>query len=100
MRNAIVMGLAPILLCACATRAVVHDPVTVTRYIYVSIDKGLTAPCPVAMPRGNGGDELLRVARERRRSLEGCANAKLNAISRIQGTPVPGLNPVGGNHGR
>lgn len=98
MRNAIAMGLASVLLCGCAgARVVVHDPVEVIRYVYVPIDKGLTAPCPVAMPRNNGGDELLRVTRERRRSLEGCANAKLKAISGIQGTPVP--SPMGGNHG-
>ena len=100
MRNAIAMGLASVLLCGCAgSRVVVHDPVEVIHYVYVPIDKGLTAPCPVAMPRDDSGSELLRVARERRRSLEGCANARLQAIGRIQGTPVPSGQPVAGNRG-
>lgn len=95
MRNAIAMGLAWCLLSGCASLrpVVVHDPVEVTRYVYVPVAKGLTAPCPIAMPRDDSGSELLRVARERRRSLEGC-NADKRAIGRIQGTPSPsGVKP-------
>jgi hypothetical protein len=74
-------------------RVVIHDPVPVTHYVYVPVDKALTAPCPIAMPRNNGGKELLRVSRDRRASLEGCANARLKAISRIQGTPTETAKP-------
>lgn len=89
MRRSIVLAL--IVLCAggCATPVTIRQPVTVTRYVYVRVDPSLTAPCPVAMPRNWSIGELLRVARERRASLEGCANARLKAISGIEGTPVP-----------
>lgn len=79
--------------CPFSNPAVIRQPVEVTRYVYVGIDKALTAPCPVAMPRNNGGKELLRVSRERRQALEGCANAQLKAISRVQGTPVEPVKP-------
>lgn len=89
MRNAIVLGLASSLLCACAAKPVViREPVTITRYVYVRVDPALTAPCKAAKPRNASVRESLRVNRERRRSLEDC-DARMSKIRAIEGTPVP-----------
>jgi len=87
MRYAIVCS--AVMLAGCATRPVtIREPIEVIRYVYVPIDASLTAACPIAMPRNDGGSELLRVARERRKALEQC-NADKRAIRGVQGTPVP-----------
>lgn len=65
----------------------VRKPVEVVRYVYVRVDASLTVPCPIAMPRNDSVGELLRVARERRASLEAC-NARIKAIRDIEGTPI------------
>lgn len=88
MRNAIAIAMLSILAGCQSAPVIVHEPVTVEHYVFVPIDKALTAPCPVAMPRDNSVAEVLRVARERRASLEGCANPKLSAIGALQGSPV------------
>lgn len=87
MRYAIAM--LGLLLVGCASRPVtIREPIEVIRYVYIAVDPSLTADCPIAMPRNNRGDELLRVARERRKALQQC-NADKRAIRGIQGTPVP-----------
>lgn len=94
MRNAIVLGLASLLLCACGAKSVViREPVYITRYVYVRIDPALTAPCPTAKPRTPKVRESLRVNRERRRVNEDC-DARMSKIRAIEGTPVPlGVTP-------
>lgn len=88
MRNAIVLGLA-LFTCACVPKSVViREPVTITHYIYVPVDRALTAPCPVAKPRNRSVGESLRVNRERRLALEDC-DARMSKIRAIQGTQVP-----------
>lgn len=76
------------LLSGCPWNTVVREPVEVVHTVYVPIPKSLTRHCPIDKGRNASGKELLRVARSRRASLEGC-NGQLDAIDRIQGTEVP-----------
>lgn len=64
-----------------AKPSVVHVPVN----IYVPVPPTLTQPCPIAKPENYSVVEAVRVARERRASLEKC-NADKAAIKAIQGT--------------
>ncbi|GAA0721403.1 Rz1-like lysis system protein LysC [Dokdonella soli] len=77
------IGLLILALAACAP-APVKPPqvvqVTVTKYVPVPAD--LTAPCPIAKPAANTVQEAVRVARERRASIEKC-NGQLEAIQAL-----------------
>lgn len=83
--------LASILLlasCASMRPAVVHEPVTVTRYVYVPISRYLTDhPGDIPSPHNSSGEELLRVARARKGDLLKCYG-KLDSIESVQGTEV------------
>lgn len=90
MRHVVVAALV-LMLAACAgtRQVVVHDPVEVVRYVYVPIRADLTNhPASVPEPRNSSGEELLRVARERKNTALQCFG-QLDAISAVQGTPVP-----------
>lgn len=88
--RAFIISLACVLLLAgCAGRAqVIREPVEVIRYVYVRVDPSLTSHSAIPKPRDNTGREALRVNRERRKALEQCYG-NLDAISGIEGTPVP-----------
>lgn len=51
--------------------------------VVVSVPESLTLKCDVAMPNDSTVEELLRVAKERRTSLEQCNN-KLEAIKNLK----------------
>lgn len=84
----VAVGLLACLITGCgeAPPRVVTQVVTVTRDRYVRIPKPLTRHCDIAPP-GPLVEDAVKVARERKASLEGC-NARLDQIDAIQGTPV------------
>lgn len=89
MRGIVVTLACLLLLAGCAGRTqVIREPVEVIRYVYVRVDPVLTTHSAIPMPRDNTGRESLRVNRERRKALEQCYG-NLDAISGIEGTPVP-----------
>lgn len=55
------------------------EVVRVTVPVPVKVSPELTTPCPIAKPTDNTVAEAVRVARERRASLEAC-NARMQAI--------------------
>jgi hypothetical protein len=75
------------LVAGCVPAPVRPDPppreVKVVVRQFVPLDKSLTQRVPLAMPANKGGDELLRVARERRAAIEQ-ANRQLGAIESAQ----------------
>lgn len=86
MRHVVAAILALTLTACAGGRQIIHDPVTVTRYVYVPIRSDLTAhPATVPEPRNSSGEELLRVARERKGGLWKCYG-QLDAIGIVQGT--------------
>lgn len=86
----IILLLACFLLGACAGNRplVVREPVEVIRYVYVRVDPSLTRHGTIPAPRNDTGEESLRVNRERKKALQQCFG-NLDAISEIEGTPVP-----------
>lgn len=76
---------AAVAMTGCA--AVAPKPVVLTVPVtrYVPIPDTLTAPCTIASPANFTVVEAVRVARERRASLERC-NADKASIRAIQGT--------------
>lgn len=77
-------ALVVILLTGCAS---VPKVTQVQIPTYIPVPAALTAECPVAMPTDTSEGELLRVARERRASLEDCS-ARMGAIRGIASSPV------------
>jgi hypothetical protein len=77
-------------LAACATTpapVVVPKVVRVAVPQYVPIPDELTKDCPIAMPKTMSVGEAIRVARERRASLEAC-NADKAALRKLgEGQP-------------
>ena len=66
---------------ACATKPAVVTPKIVTQTVtkYVAVPDALTAPCPIEQPKLRTVAEAVRVAAERRQSLEQC-NRQLDQI--------------------
>lgn len=60
----------------------VPDVVTVPVTQYVPVPDALTKPCPIAEPKSMTVAEAVRVARERKASLQAC-NAQLRAIKTL-----------------
>lgn len=87
MRSFIAMLFIAVITACMPKPAVIHEPVTVERVVYVPIDPALTRVSPVPMPRNDSGRELIRVARDRRDDLVKCYADKAE-IARIQGTPL------------
>lgn len=88
--HALAIGLTALILmsgCASMRPVTVREPVEVTKIVYVRVSPGLTMQCPIALPRNNSGKELLRVARERLKSLQDC-NRRMMVISALEGTEV------------
>jgi hypothetical protein len=81
----VAIAAAVVLLSGCATDRVAFkpaEPIIVDRYIFVSIDKTLTQPEEIA---SGPLSQCPKVAAERKAAVESC-NAKLKAISEIEGT--------------
>ena len=75
------------LLAACASIPKAPTVIRIAVPTYVPVPQQLTAACPIAQPTDATDGELLRVARERRASLESCNSDKI-AIRGLSGSPV------------